>query len=432
MNGLARILFLLALLLSPALFARNAPNAPPRSVSSSRQFVVYGEDARRRGALCHLAERRKRDLLRLLGLGNDWQSPIVLDAQTPWAARPGEETARLLVNQTEAGLKFQLALRVDAESDPAEIEREILRALLLEKMHRGQASLAPGSALVQPPDWLLEGTLALASDRDHALIGQTLRSAPAGRIWSLAEFLRQARDRLDSPSRRFYRACSGALLLSLAESPQGRERLSRYLADRPDSSPEEMGELQKHFPHLGATREEMEQTWRAALERLAASDRFRLLDVAETERELAAILQVKVPAANGTIVYALEEYPRFRRDRSARPDLARLTSELVLFSGRASPLHHGVIEEYQRIAARLARGKAPRARQLAELRATREQLGRRREEIADYLNWHEATQPTARSETFREYLRVAHRAAAPRPRRRDRISVYLDALETQF
>ena len=40
--------------------------------------------------------------------------------------------------------------------------------------------------------------------------------------------------------------------------------------------------------------------------------------------------------------------------------------------------------------------------------------------------------PAWRAERFREYLRAAEEATEPAPRRRDRISVYLDALETQF
>jgi hypothetical protein len=54
------------------------------------------------------------------------------------------------------------------------------------------------------------------------------------------------------------------------------------------------------------------------------------------------------------------------------------------------------------------------------------------EKIDDYLNWFEATQSQTRSGTFAEYLEAAGRSEDPQPRRRDAISVYLDALEAQF
>ena len=52
--------------------------------------------------------------------------------------------------------------------------------------------------------------------------------------------------------------------------------------------------------------------------------------------------------------------------------------------------------------------------------------------INDYLNWHEATQAKTASGAFAEYMKAAELAADREPRRRDRISVYLDAMEAQL
>ena len=43
-----------------------AVSLPQRSVSSSRQFILYGADARLRGAVSELAETTKGNLLELL------------------------------------------------------------------------------------------------------------------------------------------------------------------------------------------------------------------------------------------------------------------------------------------------------------------------------------------------------------------------------
>jgi hypothetical protein len=53
-------------------------------------------------------------------------------------------------------------------------------------------------------------------------------------------------------------------------------------------------------------------------------------------------------------------------------------------------------------------------------------------DIDDYMNWFEATQSKSGSGIFADYLRAADQPQAPAPRRRDALSVYLDALANQF
>jgi hypothetical protein len=53
-------------------------------------------------------------------------------------------------------------------------------------------------------------------------------------------------------------------------------------------------------------------------------------------------------------------------------------------------------------------------------------------EIDDYMNWFEATKSKTKSGVFVDYLKAAQEQNEARPRRRDALSVYLDALEEQF
>ena len=52
-------------------------------------------------------------------------------------------------------------------------------------------------------------------------------------------------------------------------------------------------------------------------------------------------------------------------------------------------------------------------------------------EVDDFMNWFEATQAKTASGAFRDYLHASANNDAI-PRRRDALSVYLDALETQL
>ena len=98
---------------------------------------------------------------------------------------------------------------------------------------------------------------------------------------------------------------------------------------------------------------------------------------------------------------------------------------------RANPVCRPIVLEYQQIASTLAHGKTRGiGRRLTRLSNARETLIARVQQIDDYMNWFEATQSSARSGTFVEYLKSAEKTAAPH--RRDAISVYLDSLENQM
>ncbi|MDQ3313020.1 MAG: hypothetical protein M3505_00030 [Verrucomicrobiota bacterium] len=406
-----------------------------RSVSSSRQFIVYGPDAHLRGGICDLAERTKQNALKLLQMADDWRTPIVINAHYPEANLPEAPPATLHLGQTGFGLKLQLDLRVDLNAPQRTLEREILRAVFLEISYRNQWDIAPGVAYVEPPDWLLEGALALEGGRDLARIAGGLNAAAvSGNISSLEDFLRQNPALLESPLRVVYRAYSAALLVTLAEMPGAKQNLARLLADLPRAESDPAAALRSHFSALGKDAEETERIWTASVTRLAASEHYRLLDCGETERQLGQVLHLQVRKADRAPTdYTLEEFPAFVHLTAAKNAFRDIAEELLLLSGRANPLYRPVLTEYQRIIGLLARGKTNRiSERLAKARGAREQINRRMGGIEDYMNWFEATQARSTSGAFHDYFQAAELATKQKRHRRDPISVYLDALEAQL
>jgi hypothetical protein len=408
---------------------------PERSVSSSRQFVVHGPDGGLRGAICDLAERTKKDALGLLQQPDQWKTPIVINAQYPQANLPEAPAARLNFSQTGFGLKFQLDLSIAPDADAHAVERELLRAILLEIIYRAEPNTPAGTAYVQPPDWLLEGILALGPEVDRAALAESLGTLVAShKIMPLEDFLRQRPDLLESASQVLYRAHSAALLSMLLETPDGRANLIRFVAGLTRASNDPLADLQTHFPALRGETDKLQKAWLHSVARSSARERYRLLGCDETERELAQMLRMEVrDGTQSASVYALEEFSRFVPLPGATAALEKLTHELLLLSGRANPLHRPVIAEYQKIVSQIARGKTKKIPdRLARARETREHISRRMSAIGDYLNWFEATQARTDSGVFREYLKAAELALEREPRRRDPISVYLDSLESQF
>jgi hypothetical protein len=162
-----------------------------RSTSPSRQFVVFGADDRIRGAVSGLAEQTKSNLLMLLRQRDDWKTPIIVNLQPHQANVPEIPEADLRFSQTGFGIKLQLDLTISKNLDVSLVERELLRAILLEMIYRDQSHINAGAVLIQPPDWLIDGVLALSPGQDRGVLIEAIVNTE--KPLSLENFLRHAR-----------------------------------------------------------------------------------------------------------------------------------------------------------------------------------------------------------------------------------------------
>jgi hypothetical protein len=399
---------------------------PERSVSPSHQFIIYGGDKTLRGAVSELAEQTKANLLGLLGQRDRWKTAIVVNLQPQQANLPEIPPAELQFSQTGAGMKLQLDLTIAQNPDASLMERELLRAILLEMIYRNDSDVAPGVALIEPPDWLLDGVLALTPGRNRTPLVEAL--SVSQKTMSLEEFLRQRPGLLDSTGRILYRACSLALVQLLLDGSEGRIRLARYIDRLPNASNDPVADLKAQFPLLAGN---AEKTWQSALRRASSLQDYQLLTFTESQRRLDELLRVKISKTDKSL--DLGELAGRKASVAEKVALSELSRGLLLFIGQANPLLRPVAREYQEMSALLARGKRRGiAKRLTRLQTIREELAARMSDVDDYLNWFEGTQLPARSGAFVDYLRAANQPQATAPRRGDPISVYLDALEDQL
>jgi hypothetical protein len=400
-----------------------------RTVSPSRQFSIYGANATLRGAVSELAEQTKANLLALLRQRDGWKTPIVVNLQTAQANLPEIPPSALRFSQTGFGLKLQFDLTIGENIDATLVERELLRAILLEMIYRSEPDVAPGTAFVEPPDWLLDGVLALTPGRDRGAIVEALLVS-VKRI-SLAEFLQQRPALVDSAGRLLYRAYSLALVELLVDGIDGHSRLARYIHNLTRASNDPLADLKVQFPLLG---KDVEKTWQSAVARLGDAQSYQLLTFAESEQRLNELLRIKVSDAGKSPKQAqLSELAQRKPSVAEKMALNELSQNLFLFTIRANPVMRPIVREYQQIAALLARGKRKRIiEHLARLQMTHTKLVARMNDVDDYMNWFEATQSNSRSGVFADYLKAAGNSQVPAPRRRDALSVYLDSLAEQF
>jgi hypothetical protein len=405
---------------------------PVHSVSPSRQFVIYGADAALRGTISELAEQTKTNLLALLRQRDDWRTAVVINLQLQQANRPEIPATDLRVSQTGFGVKLQLDLILGQNLDGFLVERELLNVILLEMIYRDQDGLVPGTTLVEPPDWLVEGALALTPGRDQGALLQALSTPGKGK--SLEEFLGQRFDVLDSAGRVLYQAYSVALVQLLLNERGGRARLVRYIANLSHASNDPLVDLKAWFPQL---REDSEKKWRSTAARLSEHQTYRLLTFIESERCLDQLLQIKISDASrnrgNQKAVNLSDLARRKAAPDEKAAVNQMSQAMLLLVGTGHPVLRPVVREYQQIAALLAHGKRRGiAKRLSHLEVTRKELVARMGEIDDYMNWFEATQMESQSGDFNDYLKAAHQSQVSAPRRRDPLSVYLDALEDQI
>ena len=402
---------------------------PEHSTSPSRQFVIYGADAKARGAISGLAEQTKTNLLGLLRLRDDWKTPIVIDLQPQQANAPEIPAADLRFSQTGFGIKLQLDLTISKNVDVSLVERELLRAILLEMIYRKQSHIATGTVLVEPPDWLIDGVLALAPERDRGPLIEAV--ADNEKPLPLAKFLGQRPGFVDSTGRTLYRAYSFAFVQMLLEPKTGGAQLAKYIDHLSDASNDPLEDLKAQFPSLAG---DAEKTWQLALNRLKSLQTFRLLTFAESERRLDELLTLKISQPNKPVkLVKLEELAQHKLTVSEKVAVDQLKRDLMFLVPQTNPVLRPIGREYQEILALLARGKRKAVlKRLSRVDFTRQQLAARMTEIDDYLNWFEATQMNSGSGNFTGYLKAADQSQVPAPRRHDPLSIYVDALEDQF
>jgi hypothetical protein len=283
--------------------------------------------------------------------------------------------------------------------------------------------------LVEPPDWLIEGALALAPGRDRGpLIDAVVNTE---KPLPLEQFLLQRPGFLDSAGRALYRAYAFALVQMLLDGKNGGAQLAKYVDHLSDSSNDSIADLKAQFPLL---RVDAEKTWQLALNRLKSLQTFRLLAFAESEQRLDELLSVKISEPKKPMKVArLDELAQHKLSAGEKVALDQLKRDLMFLVPQTNPVLRPIGREYQEIVALLARGKRRSVlKRLSHLEVIRQQLAARMTEIDDYMNWFEATQMNSGSGNFTGYLKAVDQSQVPAPRRHDPLSVYVDALEDQF
>lgn len=421
----------LAVLLA-ALLPAGALDLRQHSDSASKQFSIFCEDAPLRMRVTGFAEEVKRDVLQVLGERDGWKAPIVIVLER---ASAGESAARVRLVESLPGFKVQIDVRIGDDPAAVNLQRQIVRAVLLEYAYR-EAGVQGGTEFREAPWWVTEGCLQLARQRENGPNTDVFkRLLETNKLPPLESFLIEKPDELGGAVRSLDRTLATCLVQLLTTQPGGRAGLARLVRAWPQSNGDPLALLKKEFPAIAADEATLQKWWTLNLARLAAADRYQGLSMEETDRQLAVLLSLEIPAgkAGEKKTFAPGDFAQYLKLPASRAVLADRHAKVVALSARANVLLRPVLVDCEQALALLARGKTgglgERLARIADYRAS---ALRRSDGIADYLNWYEATQSAGRSHAFDDYLKTAREISEQDRQHRDPVARYLDEMEREY
>ncbi len=424
-----------AMVLLTAPLPADALDLRERSDSASNQFSIYCEDRPLRMRVVSFVEEVKRDVLKTLGEREGWKAPIVITIERASPARAQEPAATVRLVESLPGFKVQIDVRIGRDPSAVNLQRQIVRAVLLEYAYR-EVGVKGGTEFRDAPWWVIEGCVGLARQREDgpnaAIFQQLLRT---NKLPPLENFLSERPDELGATVRALDRALAACLVQLLTAQPGGPAALARLVRAWPQSNGAPLALLKKEFPVIAADEATLQKWWTLNLARFAAADRYRGLSVEETDQQLAPLLTLEIRTGQGSEkkTFDLADYESYLPLPGSRAVLAEHHAKLIALSTRANALFRPVLVDYEATLALLARGKTKGVRErLASIRKYRADVLQRMSAIADYLNWSEATQRIGPNRDFDEYLKTAREISEQERKQRAPIARYLDELEREY
>jgi hypothetical protein len=405
----------------------------PKQRTDSGQFTIYCENVELRRQITSFAVQTKDQVLSFLGESDTWRRPIVLAIDN--ASSPDQPLASLRVIDSAVGMKIEITVNLRTGTPDVNLQKYLVRAILLEYMYR-RTGVTGGAAYVEPPWWVVEGMVQMLRRREAGLNSDFFRRlVETNKLPPIEGFLAQKPDELGPTALAMDGALAMCLLQLLIDQPSGRDHLATFLRAWPDAGGDSIGALGREFRALEGGAAVIQKWWVLNLARFAAADRYQGLTAQESDQQVVALLEFDIRNAKTgqTRHFNVQQFDEYLKIPESRQVLAAQRAALVALSLRANALLRPVIAEYEQALALLERGKSrgikERLERAGQLRAA---IVRRIDEIADYMNWFEATQLPGSSKLFEGYLKTANEISEQDKARRDPIARYLDSIEKEY
>lgn len=299
----------------------SAPSVPltkPKarsSTSTSGQFIVHGDDLTLRSALSGKCEDIAAELRNLLHDKQPWALPIVVLLNSGETARKAEKTASTVISQlTHGGFHLQVNVNMRPDLRPSDLRKEVIRALLAERILRDRKEITTQRKLLLP-DWLFQGVLEALDYRQRARPSALFAAIfKSGKIFGIEEIIEaSASDIDDALSKTIYQTSCCALVLALLDQPDSGLRVGKFLNALASDPRSERELLNQWFPNFASSEASLNKWWALQLATLASPGMAEPLSPQDTlialEEAITFRFQAKpseVPASSRRVVAAVK------------------------------------------------------------------------------------------------------------------------------
>lgn len=282
------------------------------STSTSRQFIVHGKVFETRSAMSTRCEEISEEVRKVLNDKEPWVLPIVVLLNT------GEEAAKskgLPISTTISELSFGgFHLQVTINEGPGlkaeDLRKELVRALLAERILRNHQKIETPKDRLLLPDWIMTGVLhALdfrASPTPSAMFATLFRS---GKIYGIEEIIEASPVEMDNLSRTIYETSCCALVLALVDQPSGPQNLNKFLNSLASDPRSERELLSAAFPNFAASASSLNKWWSLQLAALANPGVGEPLTAAESLKAIEEAITIHYEALPAAVPKNVKLHP---------------------------------------------------------------------------------------------------------------------------
>ncbi|SKA96863.1 hypothetical protein SAMN02745166_02477 [Prosthecobacter debontii] len=245
---------------------------PGSSTSSTGQFIIHGDDLTIRSALSSKCEDIAKDLRDLLKDKQPWVLPIVVLVTSGETARKADKPVSTTISQlSHGGFHIQVNVSMRPDLRPEDLRKELVRALLAERILRDQKEIATKRSLLLP-DWLFLGVLEAGEYRQRARPSALFAAIfKSGKIFGIEDIIEAPASAIeDALSRTIYQTSCCALVLALLDQPEGGLRMGKFLNALATDPRTERELLNQWFPNFAASDASLNKWWALQLATLAS------------------------------------------------------------------------------------------------------------------------------------------------------------------
>jgi len=262
--------------IAPRIPLTSEKSAITSSISASGQFNVHGKELKTRSSLASHLDEISAELRATLGDQQPHVLPVNVQllqgADAQKSAATGVPLVTVQITEITGGAGFHLQVTVldlPALTLPM-LRKEIVRVLLAERILRGLTTITKPEDRLLLPDWVFTGVLG-AMDYRSASRPTTFFAAifKSGKIYGIEEIIEASPTEMDGLSRTIYETSCAALILALAEQPDGARHFNQFLNSLARDSRTERALLDASFPGFAASASSLNKWWALQMATLA-------------------------------------------------------------------------------------------------------------------------------------------------------------------